>query len=1242
MPLGKRQRKILLGSGLIILGLLVFWLAQPLWFPWLLRPLAARQGAYFSTYTREGYSRFKITGLTLTNRSVKVSADTLEALIPSVWLWKLAQGTNSGSNPFVLISGWNFVSLPSPGPSATVYSEVQKSLALFARLKTWLPVARLSQGTVHLEQTAIDIPNLTWTRGVLSGLTVLPEPTGRVAIHADFSSRAPFQLEASSDPLRLRSRIRLRPTPTGFELQSTSYWWSNQIELAAQFGRSGRLPERASLNAPEFVIPSQLVDVAPYRGVQGALTAKWEHEAFALDLRLQTEPPATQTNLPPLQFQLHAVGDTNSATIQTARLTALGVTASLSRDLAVNFHGPLLRGPAQLTLAADLSRQTWFPFEGQLRGEADFAPSGGKFPRGRFDLTGSQVGTSKVRADRLTVAGSLDWPHLLLTNASAQFADGSSVATTAELDVEKRTVERGDLRFTGPLVRRWLPPSYAYKDLSIALKFKGPFAQIEHQGKLKLSGFSCPFLRPIEVDANWSGQQLTLQNLQLELSAGAARLQAKGAFTNAETLNLRLDSLVLVTNTEPLLSLTHPAVISLAPPRAGHGWQLSSSPIVWSGPGGKLQAAGEVDWPRSGKVNLGLERVSSTLFSGFGQGTWPQIDLDELRATANWSNGPAAYRLEFSGAKLMPPRTPASPTNTFQIIPLTSELRLYGNSGGLAISNLQVYSQTSAVLTVQGFVPLTVNPSARTNLVKLEPYTPLQLRATASPHAFFWNEFTLLTGVKLKDPRLNLKLTGNWESPRGQVDLRARELRLQKALTNLPTLTELTIKLQLDKNQARLIDTHLLVQGQPVTLQAQIPLGPRFLSDLQEKKLPNLDQASAQLRIQDAELAAFEPLFPNILAPQGNLHLDITLKPGGKLSGQMAIQNARTRPLGDFGPIRDVNIKCSFQDRHLKLESASAQISGSLLNITGQADLRGTEWLQHQLPPFVLRLHGTNVPLVRQPEVVVRSDLDLSVLKTNAAAPVVSGRVHFRDSFFLADLTALIPGKIAGPTRRPPYFSMEDPFLADWHLAITADGVRFLKVRTPLFNGEVSANLNLQGTLENPIALGDLKIESGVVRFPFASLDVQQGLVSLSSQDPYHPQLTVNAASKQFGYDIRMNVTGPVDAPVIQFNSTPPLSSEQILLMVTAGELPQGTFSLTPQQRAQTMAMFFGRDLLSKLGLGDQAQERLTIRSGEEISEQGRPTYHVEYKLSNRWSLVGEYDRFGDFNAGFKWRILSR
>jgi translocation and assembly module TamB len=280
--------------------------------------------------------------------------------------------------------------------------------------------------------------------------------------------------------------------------------------------------------------------------------------------------------------------------------------------------------------------------------------------------------------------------------------------------------------------------------------------------------------------------------------------------------------------------------------------------------------------------------------------------------------------------------------------------------------------------------------------------------------------------------------------------------------------------------------------------------------------------------------------------------------------------------------------------------------------------------------------------LARAPEFIIRSDLDLVVAKTNDAPPVISGTAQLRDSFYLSDLSALVPGKVATPSARPPYFSIDDPTLANWRLAVKVEGVRWLKVRSSMFNGEVSANLHLEGTLKDPLALGVIKIDSGLARFPFANLELQQGLITLSSENPYHPQILVRSASKQFGYDIRAEVSGSVDSPVIQFTSNPALSSEQILLMITAGQLPSGSFTLTPQQRAQTVALFLGRDIWTKLGLADPSQERFTISSGQEITDQGRPTYNVEYKVSPRWSVVGEYDRFGDFNAGLKWRIYSK
>ena len=69
--------------------------------------------------------------------------------------------------------------------------------------------------------------------------------------------------------------------------------------------------------------------------------------------------------------------------------------------------------------------------------------------------------------------------------------------------------------------------------------------------------------------------------------------------------------------------------------------------------------------------------------------------------------------------------------------------------------------------------------------------------------------------------------------------------------------------------------------------------------------------------------------------------------------------------------------------------------------------------------------------------------------------------------------------------------------------------------------------------------------------------------------------------------------------------------------------------------------MFLGKNLLAQFGMPGES-ERLTVRTGENISETGKPTYNVEYKLSKHWALVGEYDQFNAFNVGLKWKIYSK
>jgi translocation and assembly module TamB len=101
------------------------------------------------------------------------------------------------------------------------------------------------------------------------------------------------------------------------------------------------------------------------------------------------------------------------------------------------------------------------------------------------------------------------------------------------------------------------------------------------------------------------------------------------------------------------------------------------------------------------------------------------------------------------------------------------------------------------------------------------------------------------------------------------------------------------------------------------------------------------------------------------------------------------------------------------------------------------------------------------------------------------------------------------------------------------------------------------------------------------------------------------------------------------------------------LLMVMTGQPPATQSTATTAnplasangQRLALLGAYLGRGLFADLGLG--GEDRLEISSGEQISDQGRETYEFEYKLDDRWSLTGEYDRFDSYNAGVKWRVYT-
>ena len=293
-------------------------------------------------------------------------------------------------------------------------------------------------------------------------------------------------------------------------------------------------------------------------------------------------------------------------------------------------------------------------------------------------------------------------------------------------------------------------------------------------------------------------------------------------------------------------------------------------------------------------------------------------------------------------------------------------------------------------------------------------------------------------------------------------------------------------------------------------------------------------------------------------------------------------------------------------------------------------------------PQLDLALKGENLPFVRQTGLLLRGDLDLKMRTDEGGTTRVSGAVKLRDSLFLADVRSFIPGSggRSAPLRRPPFFSVEqEPFNA-WTLDVALTGPRFLRIRTPVFTGTASARFQLGGTLGDPRVTGEATVENGQVLLPFALMKVEQGTVRILASDPFEMRLMFAATGRRYGYDLRLDITGTANSPTILFSSSPALESEQVLLMVMAGEAPQNEVNYTGRQRATRLGAYVGQSLLGQLGADPTTAENFSLTVGERVSEQGRETYGLEYMLNERWSLVGEYDEFDDYNVGVKWRAL--
>jgi translocation and assembly module TamB len=628
----------------------------------------------------------------------------------------------------------------------------------------------------------------------------------------------------------------------------------------------------------------------------------------------------------------------------------------------------------------------------------------------------------------------------------------------------------------------------------------------------------------------------------------------------------------------------------------------------------------------TGRIEVAASNVSAKWFSDLVALPGPTWTVSLLALVGTWDRGPMTFSL-ITGASIDIGEGRAAAVN----------IAARGDQDGMRIEALRATEADSTVINATGRLPFTLSPGGG-QVFRIEPNGALLLEAEVAPNSAFWQKLAAVSGIELQEPQASAHLTGTWRQPEGNASLRAARIAIDsKRVTRpLPAIESLDIEIVGDRRGVTLQRCSIKVEGQSVRAEGRLPVPEGQWDELFKHPLATARQgADLRLEVPDAEVAVFTRFLPAVLAPKGRLQADVQYKDGG-LEGFLRLRDAASRPLGPLGVLQEISADIAMSGRKFALRGVTAKSGGQPVTLNGIVELR-----DGAAPRFDLALRGENLPFVRQTGLLIRGDLDLKLQTPENGEPRLSGNVNLRDSLFLSDVRAFLPKGGASAARRPPYFAIETPPVNSWALAVDLGGEEFIRIRTPVFTGVASARFRLGGTLGEPRAIGEIAINHGNVRMPFATFAVTQGSVRLTESDPYEPAVYLRGTGRRYGYDLTMEVEGTASQPIVVFTSSPPLDSEQVVLMVMTGAPPSSEITNSATQRAASIGLFLGKSLLGSIGADGNDADRLSFESGEKISRQGKETYDIEYKLSDRWSLTAEYNEYDEKNAGVKWRIFG-
>jgi autotransporter translocation and assembly factor TamB len=212
-------------------------------------------------------------------------------------------------------------------------------------------------------------------------------------------------------------------------------------------------------------------------------------------------------------------------------------------------------------------------------------------------------------------------------------------------------------------------------------------------------------------------------------------------------------------------------------------------------------------------------------------------------------------------------------------------------------------------------------------------------------------------------------------------------------------------------------------------------------------------------------------------------------------------------------------------------------------------------------------------------------------------------------------------------------------------------------------------DLNVTGSIEDPVLLGDIEIQRGTFVFQDQNFRILKGRVSFTNPASTEPYLEVRAETYVKDYRVTMSLTGLPSRLKPEFSSSPPLPPEDVLALLAMGEAFKSTYSYTPERsttlstasllsfqiadqakkraeglfsldrfRIDPFVTGSSSEMTARLTVGKKLSRNLIFIYSTNLATQRDEIYRMEWEVRSDFSLVAVRNELGRLSFDLKYR----